>query len=176
MEIKNLDFFLRNALINLKDSKNKRKGVVAAALIDADKFEYSTSEKIKGMIYIHAERNALNHYLKKYGVPSKNSVMIISLSPCIKDSVSRDGKSCSSLLLGEDKDFFNSRIKRVHVGLIDPSQENEEFYKSLGFDLSVTSDKNLQNMCKNLYDYFLPENYGKISTFNYVQKTLSNLK
>ncbi len=169
MALNILDFYLRNALIRLRESKNPDKGVVAAALVD-DKVVYATSEK-RDCRWVHAERNTLEKYVSEFGLPSNDSKMVISLSPCIKDSDHRYGCSCTELLLGqENPEIF---IPRVHVGTIDTLQADTLFYIEKGFEISVTKDKILQRACQGLFEYFLPENYHNKE--DYLSRVLAEL-
>lgn len=172
----NLDYYLKLALKNLKNSKNKRKGVVAAALIDKNKVVYSTSEKIKKGTWIHAERNAIKYYIKKYGLPSKNAIMVVSLSPCLKKkTIGREGDSCSNLLLGKDKKYPKIKIKRVHIGIIDPTEGNKNTYKKMGFNLTISSNYKIKTTCKNLFGYFSKKNYEIIPPPIFVNKAISSI-
>lgn len=135
-----IDDYLRESLVRLRDSKNLKKGVVAAALIDSGKVVYVTSELLENGRWLHAERKAVNEYISEYGALSDDAILAVSLSPCIKDSISREGTSCGDLLLGKDRSLGNAPVARVHVGVIDPFQADESFYRALEFGFTLTSD------------------------------------
>jgi pyrimidine deaminase RibD-like protein len=173
MEIKILDLHLKGALRNLRDSTNSNKGVVAACLISLPtRWVYATSERTDEGKYVHAERNALSKYLREYGDPLPNSVMITSISPCKYESKSRAGCSCIDLLLGKDKDFKDYGIRRLHAGILDNNSRNLVSYSDLGFDISVSEKPSIELACSNLREYFNPEIRGKVNIQEFIENAL----
>jgi pyrimidine deaminase RibD-like protein len=156
---------LSAALARLQETWNDAKvGLVAAALVAPDGAIFTaTSIQPQPGRYIHAERAAIQ-LARNYGFPSlaPDTIMAITLSPCIRPSETRDGPACVELLL-------NSGIRHVHVGVIDPKQGDAETYQKLGLKLSVTRDKRLSEMCNALLGVFTT--YG-----NQVNTNISGVK
>lgn len=158
MDREKLDYYLYETIKYLKNSTNPSKGVVAASLISNKKVIYATSEKFSDGKFIHAERNVLRKFIEKYGhLPEKNSIMVATLSPCSCQFANRVGNSCIQLLTGNDDEFINFKISKMHVGLLDPTQDISLFLNK-GFKLTVTDKKNLIQLSKNLFSYFDSEN------------------
>lgn len=127
----------------------ERVGLVAAAISVSDGASFSaTSYQYRIGEYIHAEANAIE-VAHKYGIHdfSKNVIMAITLSPCIRDSRSRIGVSCVDRL----RDLG---IRRIHVGVIDQKQGDAERYRKLGFELTVTESQRLSGACHALLGVF----------------------
>ena len=110
---------------------------VAACIIDPDNRIVAKTSKDKHGRWIHAERNAIDTYEKKYGEVPEGSIIVTTLSPCNeyddRTSDERFGESCT--------DYINSKgIKKVYCGYMDPTQDNY----NREFNVIETSDNDLQ--------------------------------
>jgi pyrimidine deaminase RibD-like protein len=147
-----LDFHLAQALTVLERQWHAPDtGAVAACLLDPATGEaiYDVSRDIGHNFYSHAERNVIALYEKGHGrPPSKESVIITTLSPCVGDTSWRVGESCSDLLA-------KYGLRRLHVGLVDlqhpPHASHTPGY---AFDITVTSNKELAKKCHSLRGLF----------------------
>ena len=124
---------------------------VAACIIDPNNRIVAKTSKDKHGRWIHAERNAIDTYEKKYGEVPEGSIIVTTLSPCNeyddRTSDERFGESCT--------DYINSKgIKKVYCGYMDPTQDND----TREFDIIETSDNNIQHECKKFADTFLKKN------------------
>jgi pyrimidine deaminase RibD-like protein len=170
------DFYLRNALLRLRELEESKRSIVTACILTPPHMTvYSISTLAENGTWTHAERNALNNYLDAFGLPTRGSVMITSLSPCKKDDPTRYGVSCTDMLLGNDPEHSGLVIPKLHVGFIDPWQPTLEEYLALGFEITVAQDAKIHDACRRLFDFFLPENYGKVNKGRFVADALSNL-
>jgi pyrimidine deaminase RibD-like protein len=131
-------------------------GMVGACLIDPD------DNRIFGVNYLkkdglraHAERAAMENYVKKYGTIPEGCIMLTTLSPCNEYGThsleDRYGKSCTDLI-------NNSPIKKVYCGYIDPSQ-GEGDYDERMFSLMETRNADIRNLCKQFADTFLKNDH-----------------
>jgi pyrimidine deaminase RibD-like protein len=160
MDTENLDAHLRAAMVHLSTSDNQYRGVVAAGIISGDRVVYAISEKYPPKTAIHAERNALRAYRSRYGeLPGEGSVLVATLSPCSAPSKNRRDAPCIDLLTGTDGEFSGLRVARVHVGLMDPTQDITAHLEN-GFSMTVTVDTELMEASRRLFSYFSPEKYG----------------
>jgi len=144
-KLEQLDIYLKKSLIYLMLNWYKKDtGLVACALIEnGKKFVFSTS-KISKQYWFHAERNAIRKFSSTYGKPSPNAVIVTTLSPCMLDMENRYGVSCTNLIK-------KMNIHRIHCGALDSSHVKKvEEYKKLNLQVSVTRDKELAKICKNL--------------------------
>ena len=101
---------------------------------------------------VHAERVAVEKYIKKYGPVPEGSIVITTLSPCNEsnDETAEDrvGESCT--------DYLNDKgIEKVYCGYIDPTQDNDQRQ----FNLMETSNQYIRRLCKSFADTFLDEDY-----------------
>jgi len=124
---------------------------VAACIIDPDNRIIAKTSKDKHGRWIHAERNAIDTYEKKYGEVPEGSIIVTTLSPCNeyddRTSDERFGESCT--------DYINSKgIKKVYCGYMDPTQDNY----NREFNVIETSDNDLRHECKKFADTFLKTN------------------
>jgi pyrimidine deaminase RibD-like protein len=141
-------------IVDHQESDPKRYGMVAAAVVDpSNNIVASTSSNEDGK-WTHAERNAINKYNKQYGEIPKGSIIITTLSPCNEDNTKmaneRYGESCTDLI-------NDAKIKYVYAGYNDPTQNDhrEEF------TVDVTSDPEIQLICKKISNTFLKQNESK---------------
>ena len=156
------DDYLRKALKHLFDHwLNAETGLVVAALVVGDKGIYATSTLNPDGTWKHAERNALETFEAAYGQPpSKDAMMLVSLSPCIRDAgsntsfgdlknaASREGESCSTLLR-------QYGITHIGFGIIDSlDARSVADYTALGFNVVTISDRTVLATCKALNGMF----------------------
>jgi pyrimidine deaminase RibD-like protein len=94
---------------------------------------------------VHAERAAMD----AYGDVTPECMVVTTLSPCNRPMDERSGESCEDLIK-------QAGIRHVYCGYKDPTQ---------GQDTGVeTSNPKLKELCKQLADTFLKENFadGKV--------------
>jgi pyrimidine deaminase RibD-like protein len=169
-----LDRYLEGSLKYLKGSINPNKGVVSAALVSDDNVVYATSLEQDGE-WVHAERNALQQFVDRYGMPSEDAAMVTSLSPCSQDMENRVGGSCTELLSAENN-VLKDPISRIHSGKVDYVQvDNSDFYSERGFDFTLTDDSELQTACERLSNYFNPDIYGQVPIDDFVDHALRDI-
>ena len=120
-------------------------GLVAACIIAPDgKLCASTGSRDNGH-WRHAERNAIDKFLEKYGEIPKGSTCVVTLSPCNRPMDSRYGESCSDLIAPYE-------FAKVYCGYKDPSQDDD--------DSIETGNTKLKELCKKIADTFLKENFA----------------
>jgi len=148
------DALLGVALARLKHAwLDQGVGLVSAALGLPDGAIYTaTSFQSEPGKYVHAELATIC-LAERHSVADAiaNSTMAITISPCVRASSTRVGISCVDLL----KKYG---IRRVHVGVIDPTQGSLTSYQEIGLDLSVTEEKPMAKACEALLKVF--EKYG----------------
>ena len=111
----------------------------------------ATSQWMGGGKWIHAERNALSRYQRRYGDPGLDAVIVVTLSPCLRlVSESRAGTSCGKLLV-------DHQLLRVHAGVLDEYQvvNGADDYEQLGINITFAEDEKLRATCDNLKQMFL---------------------
>lgn len=146
------DDVLLQAILLLRDTwENPEVGIVAAAIVDP-RFEpvFGVSLRTPSRRWLHAERNVLQEFENRYGVPGQNALMITTLSPCTKvNSLSRAGKPCAQLLM-------EKRFRRVHTGCIDlcAAPRGDMDYRPYGFELSLTDHPVCKRICDILCGLF----------------------
>ena len=150
-KLDNLLVKLCELVISKQKDDPKKYGVVAAGVLDVDnKFVLGVNTADKGNLRKHAERVAMESYIKKYGEIPEGSIIITTCSPCNEyDSEmasKRYGESCTDLI-------NNSKVRKVYCGYMDPSQ-NEEHNK---YTLEVTDNSDIENLCKRFADTFLSD-------------------
>jgi len=132
-----------------------RTGIVAACLFDRERdiSVFATSSFVKDQNrWRHAEFNAMREFKDKFGHPSSNSVMIVTLSPCIqKTSSSRLGSPCAQVLI-------DNGIYRIHFGNLDTKQGEMKTYEDLGFRATQSNQSELVVACDNIAGLF--KEYG----------------
>jgi len=149
LDRKILDEHLKNALVHLFEHWDDPKmSVVAAALVDGDKVIYAATDKTDEGKRKHAERNALEQFKKKYGKPSADAVMVVTLSPCFTHSSTREGGACSEMLKEEG-------IKNIYIGAMDKLQQHSiKNYEDMGLQAQVCKNPTLAKCCYMLEDMF----------------------
>lgn len=152
-EILELDSHLRKVIDFLKKEwRSPSTGFVSAGIFDGNNEVIATSISPVTGKWIHAERNAFDQFVRKYGKPSSSSKVITTLSPCVVPLRSRVGDSCTDLLTQEN-------ISRVHAGILDSLQVNSlEAYQQRNIRFTITTDPYCKMVCANLLALF--ETYG----------------
>lgn len=144
----NLDSHLNLALEHLRNNwLNENVGFVSCVIEDHGQLVVATNTFIEPERLVHAERNAISIFEKKYGALSSESIVIVTLSPCVVFSKSRVGESCSSLLLQKG-------VKTIHFGLLHSKQGPINNYEGLGFTASETTNEETKKVCKKLLSLF----------------------
>jgi pyrimidine deaminase RibD-like protein/GNAT superfamily N-acetyltransferase len=127
-------------------------GLVAAAVVDPDhNVVYGINNLQSNGKRVHAERAALDNYKTKHGDIPEGSVIVTTLSPCTEPMKEREGISCSELI-------DTTPIRRVYAGYRDPTQDH---LVHDDFDVVVTSNDKIQQLCKGFADCFLKETVNK---------------
>lgn len=171
--MKALDIKLAETIDYLKKSwNNPDVGIVGACLVDSIKdvsvFATSTFVEQENKWH-HAEFNALQKFRDRFGSPNISSMMIVTLSPCIREtSVSRLGKSCVNVLQ-------DNNISRIYFGALDIKQGEFETYETLGFLVSQSSSKKLLTVCNNLAGLFTSYSQrrgGDINPWPHIKKEI----
>jgi pyrimidine deaminase RibD-like protein len=123
-------------------------GLVAAAVVDPDhNVVYGINNLQSNGKRVHAERAAIDNYKQKIGDIPEGSVIVTTLSPCTEPMADREGISCSELI-------DTTPIRRVYAGYRDPSQDH---LVHDDFDVVITNNDKLQQLCKGFADCFLKE-------------------
>jgi len=160
-EEKKLDKILsRLCKMILKNLPKKSKGMVAACVLDPNNNRVSGISRYENGKWHHAERVAMEKYIKKFGDIPKDSIIITTCSPCSEHMPDRYAESCSDLI-------NKSPVRKVYCGIEDSTQPS----KNKKFDLTVTSNKNIRRLCEKFLETFtdqeenLEENFadGKIT-------------
>lgn len=126
-------------------------GKVAACVIDDDGNKvYGVNHLTREGTRIHAERAAINNYIKKFGKDPKDSTIVTTLSPCNRDMKERWGESCTDLL--NDKE-----IKEVYCGYEDPWETDSSGYKNKKFNLKISRNKKINELCQKFANTFLKQ-------------------
>lgn len=121
----------------------KKFGMVAAGLLDLDNNLVARTSTFVGK-WRHAEKNAIEDYIKQYGKIPDGSIIITTCSPCSEIMHDRFGSSCTVLL-----DAY--KIKKVYTGYIDPTQEEEH----RDFNIMETENESIRDLCKEFAEVFL---------------------
>ena len=139
---------LCEGIIKHQKQDGDRYGLVAAAVVDPDhNVVYGINNLQNNGKRIHAERAALANYKSKHGDIPEGSIIVTTLSPCTEPMPDREGISCSELI-------DSTPIRRVYAGYRDPSQDH---LVHDDFDVVVTSNDKIQQLCKGFADCFLEE-------------------
>jgi pyrimidine deaminase RibD-like protein len=146
------DSYLERVIQHLADCwMDPRVGIVASGIFDPGHPPMiTTSERAGEGIWLHAERNALLQFESKYGEPGPDTIVVVTLSPCIKPmSKSRAGPSCTELLVERG-------LTKVHAGIIDPVHVSDgiQEYKKHGIHLTIPEDKYCKTICQRLLSIF----------------------
>ena len=153
-----LDGLLKQVIYYLAQSwMNPEVGLVASGIFHSTYLpSIATSEQRAVGKWLHAERNAIQRFEEMYGnnIIGPNSIVVVTLTPCVLKSDSREGSSCLDL-------FRDKGIKQVHAGVLDSSHTgmNIKDYQSLGINLTLTEDKRCRIVCQKLLQIF--EKYGQ---------------
>ena len=115
-------------------------GMVGACVIGPEGQQVCRTSYKDGDKYIHAERAAI----EAYGNITPECIIVTTLSPCNSPMDDRAGESCEDLLA-------EYGIEHVYCGYKDPTQD--------GDDSIETKNSKLQQLCKQLADTFLDEDY-----------------
>ena len=126
--------------------KNSKNGLVAASVVSGDRRVDATSY-FDGK-WVHAERNALNQFKKRYGSVPDDAVIVTTLSPCVEDMPDRQGISCNELI-------NKTPVRAVYCGYRDP--EHQEFQHN-DFDIRFTNNMQIEQLCKQFADMFQKQN------------------
>jgi pyrimidine deaminase RibD-like protein len=117
-------------------------GMVGACVVCPDgQLVYGVNHKDEDGRRVHAERAAL----ERCGNVTPECIIVTTLSPCNRPMDERSGESCEDLIA-------EYGIKHVYCGYKDPTQE--------GDDSIETRNAKLKQLCKQLADTFLKENFA----------------
>lgn len=136
-------------IIEAKKKDSEKYGMVAACVLDPkNRKVLSVNESNSDGTRRHAERVAIDSYVKKYGSIPNGSIIITTLSPCNEDNTEmaddRYGESCTDLI-------NSSNIGKVYCGYMDPSQHNDHEE----YTLEETDNSGIKELCKKFADTFL---------------------
>lgn len=124
-------------------------GMVAACVLDPkNRKVFGVNEAAEDGKRRHAERVAIDRYIKHYGDVPKGSIIVTTLSPCneygTKMADERYGESCT--------DIINSlNCQYVYCGYQDPSQHKD----NAKFTIKQTENRDIEKFCNRLADTFL---------------------
>ena len=126
-------------------------GMVAACVLDPqNRIVFGVNEAAENDTRRHAERVAIDRYVKQYGEVPDGSIIITTLSPCNEYGTEmaddRYGESCTDLI-------NDSNVKKVYCGYTDPSQTNDHEE----YTLEETKNGDIKELCKKFADTFLDE-------------------
>lgn len=151
-EIRNyrkLDKILSNLcdLVEKGQESEKDYGMVAAAVLDPSNRIVARLNRPAGNgKRVHAERAAMEAYVKEHGAIPEGSIIITTCSPCSEHMDERYGESCTDLI-------NRSIVKKVYCGYTDPTQDEEQ----REFNIMETMDDDIRHKCKQFADTFLKE-------------------
>jgi pyrimidine deaminase RibD-like protein len=121
-------------------------GMVGACVVCPDgQLVYGVNYRAEDGRRVHAERAAL----ERCDNVTPECIIVTTLSPCNRPMDERVGESCEDLIA-------EFGIKHVYSGYKDPTQEGDDSIETLNLKL--------QELCKQLADTFLKENFhdGKV--------------
>lgn len=149
-----LDSLLQQCLDQIYSSwdGNVQSGAVGAAVIlPSGEIVFGVSTKSKDGLWIHAERQAINKVVEKYGKVPENSKILTTLEPCFDTMPNRVGCSCSELIHQNNIDF-------TYCGLEDDMQQelNPDYVHP--FEIQFSKDAGIKFQCDKLYDTIPPVN------------------
>jgi pyrimidine deaminase RibD-like protein len=135
-------------------------GMVAACVLDPkNRKVFSVNEAAEDGTRKHAERVAIERYVKHYGDIPEGSIIITTLSPCNEDdtemAAGRYGESCTDLI-------NNSNVRKVYCGYMDPSQENDHNK----YTLEETENPYAKDLCKKFADTFLKDHVDESAAWH----------
>ena len=138
-------------VINGQKKNSNHFGMVAAAVLDPDNNVVASTSTYEDELWVHAEKNAMEAYDRKYGDIPEGSILITTLSPCCElhdeTAEERHGDSCTDLI-------NNSIIRKVYCGYMDPSQGDDE-HDEREFTLQETNNADIRALCEKFADTFL---------------------
>lgn len=130
---------------------SKKYGMVAACVLDPENRKvYGVNEMAAedSETRRHAERVAIDRYIKHYGDVPQGSIIITTLSPCneyhTKMADERYGESCTDLINA-------SNVRKVYCGFMDPSQDDN----NAKFTLEESKNDDVRRLCKKFAGTFL---------------------
>lgn len=137
-------------LVERGQASGKDYGMVAAAVLDPKNQIVARLNRPAGNgTRIHAERAAMEAYIKEHGDIPEGSIIITTCSPCSEHMDERYGESCTDLI-------NRSIVKKVYCGYMDPTQDEEQRI----FNIMETRDSSIRQKCKEFADTFLNENFA----------------
>ena len=124
-------------------------GMVAACVLDSkNRKVFGVNEAAEDGTRRHAERVAMDRYVKNYGEIPEGSIIITTLSPCNEDDTEmadgRYGESCTDLV-------NKSNCRKVYCGYVDPTQHNDHEE----YTLEESDNEDINRICKKFADTFL---------------------
>lgn len=125
-------------------------GIVAATLVENGEMYSATSRYLpEQKRWLHAEAAALLKFEEKtHRKVEPNSLMVVTLSPCVGELANRVGISCSERLV-------KAGIKRVSFGWQDTKQTPSlKYYEEIGLQVMPVPDHELQTTCRALFELF----------------------
>jgi len=125
-------------------------GMVAAAVIDPTGRLATGINYLYGNERIHAERDAIDNYEKKYGELPPDCIVVTTLSPCNQDTGDIKEITCAEVL-------NNKQVKIAYCGYRDPTQHRDDN----DFTILITKNEKIEKMCKELADTFLKKHIKK---------------
>lgn len=90
----------------------------------------------------HAERNAIDQYIKDFGSIPNGSIIVTTLSPCGERLDSRYGESCVDLINDHPE------IKLAYCGYDDRTQSMDQ----ANFEVTITANSKIKELCKEFAD------------------------
>lgn len=128
---------------------SEKYGMVAACVLDPENRKvYGVNEAAGDGKRRHAERVAIDRYIKHYGEVPQGSIIITTLSPCNEYGTEmadeRYGESCTDLI-------NDSNIRKVYCGYMDPSQTDDQAQ----YTLEASSNLDIKRLCEKFASTFL---------------------
>lgn len=119
-------------------------GLVSAAIMDPDdQIVFGVNHITEAGTRKHAERVAIENYEDKFGPIPDGCIIVTTLSPCSSPMKNRWGESCTEMI-------DNSRIKKVYAGWADPHETDTDEYRHKKFNVNITKNSKLRNLCKKI--------------------------
>jgi len=134
-------------MVEKGQASEKDYGMVAAAVLDPkNQVVARLNLPAGGGKRVHAERAAMEAYVKEHGDIPKGSIIITTCSPCSEHMDERHGESCTDLI-------NRSIVKKVYCGYMDPTQDEEQ----RAFNIIETMNSSIRNKCKEFASTFLDD-------------------
>jgi pyrimidine deaminase RibD-like protein len=122
-------------VIKLYKRDSKKYGLCGSVVLDKNnKMSFGIYHPQTG---VHAERDAIENYKKKYGKLDDGCIILTTCSPCTDPMRDRKGKSCRDMI-------DNTNIKYVYAGFRDPSQHT---FEPKNYKLVITDNDKLNTLC-----------------------------